>query len=257
MRTRKLNRREAVASLGAVSLGGLLAACGDDSDTASSVTTTDGATATVETKTSTTKLTAEQFELGNTCQVATELTEGPYYFDVDSIRSDLREDREGTLLRLGVRVRDADSCEPIENAVVDIWHCDATGLYSGFESASQGGPPGGGGGPSDDETYLRGAQATNSDGIVEFKTIYPGWYRGRTTHIHAKVHLDRSTLLTTQFFTTKEFDDKVFAGPPYNEDSGRDTFNDSDGIFSESGELTLSMDGDDAVGLITLDVKAA
>jgi len=196
--------------------------------------------------------------------VATELTEGPYYFDVDSIRSDLREDREGTLLRLGVRVRDAGSCEPIENAIVDIWHCDATGLYSGFESASTGGggpgggpPPGGGGGSSrsDDETYLRGAQATNSDGIVEFKTIYPGWYRGRTTHIHAKVHLDRATLLTTQFFTTKAMDDVVYARAPYSQDTGRDTFNEGDGIYVKQGELALSEEGESVVGLITLDVR--
>ena len=253
--TRRMDRRQALGAFGAVSLSGLLAACGgDDSQTTGSVTTSTGETSTVETKTapSATKLTAEQFDSSATCQVATELTEGPYYFDVDSIRSDLREDREGTLLRLGVRVRDAGSCEAIENAVVDVWHCDAGGSYSGFESAS-GGP--GGGGPTDDETYLRGAQATNSDGIAEFKTIYPGWYPGRTTHIHLKVHLDRSTLLTTQLFTTREFDDRVYARAPYNERTDRDTFNGSDGIYSGGGEMTLSMDGDEALGLITLDVQ--
>ncbi len=254
-----INRRQALGAFGAVSLSGLLAACGSDDEPAASVTTTNGTSASVETKTSTTgassKLAAEQFDSAATCQVATELTEGPYYFDVDAIRSDIREDREGTLLRLGVRVRDAESCEPIENAIVDVWHCDALGTYSGFESASNGGGPGGG--RSDEETYLRGAQATNSDGIVDFRTIYPGWYRGRTTHIHAKVHLDRSTLLTTQFFTTKAMDDVVFAREPYSEDSGRDTFNETDGIYAESGELTLSEDGDDVVGLITLDVRRA
>jgi len=280
-----LNRRQALGALGAVSLSGLLAACGSDEDTAGSVTTTNGSTAngstaTVETKTSTTtsspRLTAEQFDSAATCEVATELTEGPYYFDVDSIRSDIREDQEGTLLRLGVRVRDAERCEPIENAIVDVWHCDALGIYSGFESSSEG--SGGGGAPpsgeappedgqqpgdagaggssrSDDETYLRGAQATNSDGIVEFKTIYPGWYRGRTTHVHAKVHLDKATLLTTQFFTTKAMDDIVYAREPYSEDTGRDTFNESDNIYVEEGELTLTEEGKGVVGLITLDVK--
>ena len=141
---------------------------------------------------------------------------------------------------------------PIESAIVDVWHCDATGLYSGFEAASMGGP---GGGRSDDKTYLRGAQATNSDGIVEFKTIYPGWYRGRTTHIHAKVHLDRSTLLTTQLYTNTAFDEKVHAGKPYAEDTGRDTFNDGDVLYVDEGELTLSMKDGAAVGLITLDVR--
>ena len=252
-----LNRRQALGAFGAVTLSGLLAACGSDSETTGTVTSTDGRTSTVEAKTSTGassgKLTAAQFESAATCEVATELTEGPYYFDVDAIRSDIREDREGTLLRLGVRVRDAESCEPIENAVVDVWHCDALGLYSGFESASTGGP--GGSGRSDDETYLRGAQATNGDGIAEFKTIYPGWYRGRTTHIHAKVHLDRTTLLTTQFFTTRAMDDVVYARAPYSQDTGRDTFNEGDGIYAEQGELTLSEDGENVVGLITLDVR--
>jgi len=127
-------------------------------------------------------------------------------------------------------------------------------IYSGFESASNGGGGGGGTPPSgeappegglqpgdagagrsarsDEKTYLRGAQATNSDGIVEFRTIYPGWYRGRTTHIHAKVHLSRSTLLTTPFFTTRERDDVVHARAPYSEDAGRDTFNEGDDIYA-------------------------
>ena len=87
----------------------------------------------------------------------------------------------------------------------------------GFEVASNG--AGGGMGRTDDETYLRGAQATNSDGIVEFKTIYPGWYRGRTTHIHAKAHFDKATLLTTQLYTTTEFDEKVHAAEPDSEDT--------------------------------------
>jgi protocatechuate 3,4-dioxygenase beta subunit len=260
MNSRPVSRRQALGTFGAVTLSGLLAACGSDDETAGTVTTTEGKSSTVETKTSAgasaARLSTEQFDSAATCEVATELTEGPYYFDVDSIRSDIREDREGTLLRLGVRVRDAESCEPIENAIVDVWHCDALGTYSGFESASEGGP-GGGSGRSDDETYLRGAQATNSEGIVEFKTIYPGWYRGRTTHIHAKVHLDKATLLTTQFFTTKAIDDVVYAREPYRQDSGRDTFNDGDGIYVEQGELTLSEEGEGVVGLITLDVKRA
>ena len=254
-----INRRQALGALGGVSLAGLLAACGAGGESPKTVQTTTGETATVEPKASAgspsrTGLTAERFDSAATCEVATELTEGPYYFDVDAIRSDIREDREGTLLRLGVRVRDAGSCEPIENAVVDVWHCDALGLYSGFEAASNGA---GGSGRTDEETYLRGAQATDAGGIVEFKTIYPGWYRGRTTHIHAKVHLDKRTLLTTQLYTTKAMDDAVHAGRPYSEDPGRDTFNESDVLYAEAGELTLSRDGEAVLGLITLDVRRA
>ena len=256
--TRRLNRRQALGAFGAVSLGGLLAACGgEDGATSRSVVTTEGETSTVKAKTSTSKATAELFDESASCELTPELTAGPYYFDVDSIRSDITEDREGTKLRLALRVRDAASCEPIENAIVDVWHCDALGLYSGYEAASRGGPGGGGSGPTDDETYLRGAQATNSDGIVEFTTIYPGWYRGRTTHIHCKVHLDKTTLLTTQLFTNREFDDEVHARKPYSEDAGRDTFNDTDGIYDESLEMTLSQEGDGVRGVMTFDVRRA
>ena len=93
---------------------------------------------------------------------------------------------------LALRVRGGDDCAPLENAIVDIWHCDAGGVYSGFESG-------------EGERFLRGAQATNEDGIAKFTTIYPGFYQGRTVHIHAKVHLDRQTVLTTQLY----FDDAV------------------------------------------------
>ena len=158
------------------------------------------------------------------------------------------------MLTLAIRVRDAQRCEPLENAVVDIWHCDATGLYSGFESASTGGP---GGGRTDDETYLRGAQATNSDGIVEFKTIYPGWYRGRTVHIHAKVHLDRQTVLTTQMYFDDEVSGRVFLEDPYPGESNRDGFNETDGLYRRELELTLSREADGYLGLITLDVARA
>ena len=255
----KIDRRQALGALGAVSLSGLLAACGGDDEETGTVTTTEGESSTVQKKSSASGATAELFDESTSCELTTELTEGPYYFDVDSIRSDITEDREGTPLRLALRVRDAGSCEPIENAIVDVWHCDATGLYSGFESASQGGGgaggPGSGSGPTDDETYLRGAQATNSDGIVQFRTIYPGWYRGRTVHIHCKVHLDRTTLLTTQLFTTREFDDKVYAGAPYSEDTGRDTFNDTDSIYEDGLELSLTDDGDGVLGVMTFDVR--
>jgi protocatechuate 3,4-dioxygenase beta subunit len=258
-----LDRRQALAALGSVTLGGVLAACGADGErsaaTGGDVTTTDGRTASVETKTRTSKATAELFDEASSCSVTAELTEGPYYFDVDAIRSDITEDRDGTPLRLAVRVRDAASCEPIENAVVDIWHCDATGLYSGFESASTGGGPGGGGdGPTDDETYLRGAQATNEDGIVQFRTIYPGWYRGRTVHIHAKVHLDRRTVLTSQLYFADDVTARVYARDPYRGVGRRDTLNADDAIYREGLELTLRDEGGDGVlGLITLDVDRA
>ena len=184
---RALRRREALAALGTVTLGSVLAACGGDDEprgaTTSEITRTDGATATVEPKTRTSRATAELFEEAGSCAVTPELTEGPYYFDVDSIRSDITEDREGTPLRLALRVRDTGSCEPIENAVVDVWH------------------------------------------------------------IHVKVHLDRTTVLTSQLFFDDAFTDTVYARPPYSETGARDVLNDSDGIFAEEGLLTLRRGG--------------
>jgi protocatechuate 3,4-dioxygenase beta subunit len=95
-------------------------------------------------------------------------------------------------------VRDRDAgCEPIRNAVVYVWHCDAEGSYS-----------------ATGQTYLRGAQVTNADGIAEFTTIYPGWHAGRTVHVHAKVHLDRETVLTTQFYFADDVTARVFGRRP-------------------------------------------
>ena len=235
-----LSRREALAGFASVSLGALLAACNDDDDSALDAKTNDATATNAEPNGSAGDL-ASRFDDAATCTRTAELTEGPFYFDVGRIRSDIREGREGATLRLGVRVRDASGeCEPLPNAVVDVWQCDATGSYS---------EPG--------ETFLRGAQATNNDGIVEFTTVYPGWYPGRTVHIHAKVHLDKQTVLTTQFYFDDGFTDRVFSEEPYAGDAGRDAFNDSDSLYERDLELTLSKERDAYLGLITLDVASA
>ena len=252
--TRKISRRQALVGAGSVSLGGLIAACGGG-DSPGPAEPAGVAPTAVQPKTEPSKETAKLFDECARCELSAELTEGPYYFDVDSIRSDIREDREGTRLRLALRVRDAESCEPLENAVVDIWHCDALGTYSGFEAASRG--AGGGAGRTDEETYLRGAQVTNREGIVEFETVYPGWYPGRTVHIHARVHLDKRTLLITQLFTNREFDERVFAEKPYSEDAGRDVYNDTDGTYADALELTLSEEEGGVLGVMTFDVRRA
>ncbi|MGW9129457.1 intradiol ring-cleavage dioxygenase [Streptomyces sp. NPDC055681] len=158
-------------------------------------------------------------------RLTSETTEGPYYIDADKIRKDITEGKEGIPLTLRLKVIDSDTCEPLADAAVDIWHCDALGIYSGYEAMStgggggggtppsgaptgaptgtptdaptgtppSGGPGGGGGGghsePTDDERYLRGTQLTNKHGYVEFTTIFPGWYQGRCVHIHTKVHV--------------------------------------------------------------------
>ena len=240
-----VNRRQALTTFGTVSLGALLAACGADGDktTATSVTTTEGATATVSpssTAAATSGL-AAKFDSATTCTQTVEQTEGPYYLDVDAIRSDITEDREGVRLRLGVRVRSAGECEPVRNAVVDIWHADAAGAYSGVQGSSG--------------RFLRGTQVTNGDGIVEFETIYPGWYTGRTPHIHAKVHVDKQTALTTQLYFDEAVSEQVYAHEPYAARGPQDQANSSDGIFDESLILTMEPDGDGYLGLITFDVQ--
>lgn len=249
----RFNRRTALAGFGGVSLSALLAACGSDEQgtTTTPVETTAGTTSTVQTGTGGTPRVA-RFDSAAICAQTAEQTEGPFYFAVDKIRSDIREDREGTPLRLGVRVRDLESCEPTANAVVDVWHCDAGGLYSGFESASQGGPADG---RSDEETYLRGAQVTDGDGIVAFRTVYPGWYPGRTPHIHTKVHIDSATMLTSQLYFADDVTAKVHANGPYT--TGGAAANASDGLYDPALELTLSEEGDGWLGLITLDVRRA
>ncbi len=220
-----LNRRQALAGFGSISLGALVAACSED-DSASNATS---------------ERTGADFDDAGTCTVTAEQTEGPFYFDVDRIRSDIRDDREGAELRLGVRVRDASDCTAIPDAVVDVWHCDAEGSYSAVG-----------------ETYLRGAQVTNAEGVVEFTTVYPGWYPGRTIHIHAKVHLDRETVLTTQLYFDDAFSARVFAGDDaYPGESNRDGFNASDGHYSQDLDLTLSEERGRYLGRITLDVARA
>ena len=250
-----ITRRAALAAFGAVSLGVLLEACTGDPEadvTGTPVTTSDGSTATVQPQSPSGSGLAALFDDAATCSLSPEGTEGPYYFDVDSIRTNIVEDRQGAALRLGIRVQEVGPCRAIPNAVVDVWHCDADGSYSGFEAASQGGVVGGG--PTDEETYLRGAQVSNADGIAEFRTVYPGWYPGRTVHIHAKAHLDSATLLTTQLYFDDDVTDAVYAGEPYASNGERSTRNDADGIFDPATVMTVTEDGQGWLGLITIGV---
>ncbi len=210
--------------------------------------------ATEGTRAQTGAATNDLFDGAASCTLTPEETEGPFYFDADSIRSDIREDRTGVQLRLALRVQDLDSCTPVSDAVVDIWHCDATGIYSGFEAAATGAGDGLGGGLTDSEKFLRGAEVTNADGIVEFSTIYPGWYPGRTAHIHVKVHVDNATVLTTQVYFDEAVTEAVYARAPYSRDTGRDTFNDDDTIFDERLLLTLSEDGEGYLGVMSFNV---
>ena len=260
MTPREIDRRRALGLLGAAGVGAVVfGACGSDDDagTAGSASSSSSSTtASASGSGSASTVGVDAFQGGASCAVTPEQTEGPYYIDVDRIRSDIREDREGTRLRVAARVLDTDGCTPVKDAVFEIWHCDAGGLYSGFESASTGGPggPGGGSSVTDDKRYLRGAQVTNADGIAEITTIWPGWYQGRTVHIHAKVQLNNTDALTTQLYFDEDLNSQVFAVAPYNEHTGRRTFNDDDGIYRSETTLTVSKDGDGYLGVITIGI---
>ncbi len=288
---RRVGRRTLITGISSIGLGTLLTACTSDMPT---ITTSTGETIAPQATMSTdlTKL----FTGANTCTLTATTTQGPYYFDADRIRSDIRENKAGTRLRIVIRVQDSEACTPLRNAVVEIWHCDAGGLYSGAESlsATAGGertpsggavppmpsrmpgpqPSGGtpaagghsgpaGGGPggddqsaadlktTDDKRYLRGAQVTNADGIVQFTTIWPGWYRGRTVHVHAMVHVNDARVLTTQMMFDDRLNDRIFAAAPYTSHTGRDTTNQIDSVYNDSMLLKITQDGDGWLGVIT------
>jgi protocatechuate 3,4-dioxygenase beta subunit len=235
--TRRISRRQALAGAGTISLGALLAACGGDEDSGGDSRPAGPGT---QAEANTSPRTGARFDDAPSCRLTPEQTEGPFYFDAGSVRSDIRDDREGAPLLLGVRVRNAERCDSLPDAVVDVWHCDALGEYS------QSGDP-----------FLRGTQVTDREGVVEFRTVYPGWYMGRTVHIHAKVHLDRTAVLTTQLYFDDDFTAKVHEREPYASRRGRDASNASDGIFNESLLLKLSEEGGGYAGLINLDVESA
>jgi protocatechuate 3,4-dioxygenase beta subunit len=174
--------------------------------------------------------------------LAPEQTEGPYYLDLGLVRADITEGRPGAPLQLRLTVVGAGNCQPIEGAMVDIWHCDALGTYSGVGSGAAGpgaGPGSSGGSAAGSGTFLRGIQPTSADGVATFTTIYPGWYRGRTTHIHVKVHVDQTTVHTGQLYFDDTLTDTVYQGSPYDTRPNRDTRNAGDGIFRDGGARSM------------------
>ena len=158
------------------------------------------------------------------CVLTPELTEGPYYVPGESLRHDISEGKPGTQLLLSLRVLNASTCKVLKNAAVDIWHCDALGVYSGAIAHNPG------------TNFLRGVQHTNANGIATFKTIYPGWYPGRAVHIHVKVHVRGNVVHTGQLFFPAAVTDAVYANTPYSQHGATpDTPNPQDAIFRNGG----------------------
>lgn len=178
------------------------------------------------------------------CVVRPEQTEGPYFVDERLNRVDIRPDPgtgmvpAGAPLDLEFRVSTVSEggCVPLEGALLDIWQCDALGVYSDVRDT-------GGRFNTVGQKFLRGHQLTASDGSARFTTIYPGWYEGRTIHIHFKVRTDpdggSGTEFTSQIYFDDAVSDEVLTGQPYAEKSGRRVRNAQDGIFRSGGEQLL------------------
>jgi protocatechuate 3,4-dioxygenase beta subunit len=183
-----------------------------------------------------------------TCVLTPEQTEGPYYIANEKVRRNITEGRPGRPLTLQLKVVNAKTCKPIKNAAVDIWHCDAEGTYSGF------------GGGSASRTFMRGIQRTNAQGIATFKTVYPGWYRGRTVHIHVKVHVRGNVVHTGQLYFPDAVTDAVYRRAPYASRPDRDQRNADDNLYRNGGRhslLRLRRSGAGYVGSIRMGVRRA
>jgi protocatechuate 3,4-dioxygenase beta subunit len=173
------------------------------------------------------------------CVATAEQTEGPYFVDERLRRADIRSDpvtgavKDGVPLRLRLIVQSvsAKGCVPLSGATVDLWQCDAAGVYSDVDDAKG-------------HKFLRGYQITDTSGRVEFVTLYPGWYPGRTAHIHFKIRGDgpagRHYAFTSQFYFDDAVSDRVFARAPYAGRGSRAVRNSRDFIYRDGGrDLTL------------------
>ncbi len=165
------------------------------------------------------------------CVLTPQFVEGPFYFDPKLVRADIMDGRPGVAVQLVLHVVETGPCTPIANARVDVWHADAGGVYSGYTRQGDSGDV-----STKGQTYLRGTQMTDGTGTVTFRTIYPGWYPGRTPHIHVKVFLDTKSMLTGQIYFPDELSGRIYRErQPYATRPVADTTNTMDGIF-KSGE---------------------
>jgi protocatechuate 3,4-dioxygenase beta subunit len=242
-----ITRRRALGWFGAAGVAALAAACSKGSSTNSAASTTTTSPLLASRPTTTLQNSNDGTAVAPACVLSPEMTEGPYYIPDEAVRSDITEGKPGTPLHLVLTVVDAGTCQPIQGASVDVWHADAVGEYSGFGN-SQG-----------NRTFLRGVQSTDGQGKAEFRTIYPGWYQGRATHIHLKVHAGGAVVHTGQLFFDDKTNDAVYATAPYNTHTGSRTTNSQDGIYRNGGAQSmpaLSQEGAGYLATITLGVQS-
>jgi protocatechuate 3,4-dioxygenase beta subunit len=152
------------------------------------------------------------------CTKAPDQVKGPYHLESPE-RSNIQENRNGLPLNLKIQIVSATSCQPLNNAIVEIWHADNRGNYSGFRE-SRGRrdydifDTSGLVYTSNSDTYLRGGQFTDSNGIVEFQTVFPRWYESRITHIHIRIHYQNKTKLTSQLYFDDEIVKSIYSNHP-------------------------------------------
>jgi protocatechuate 3,4-dioxygenase beta subunit len=166
------------------------------------------------------------------CTLTAEQEEGPFYVAVDDVRSDIVLAQAGLPLELTITIINTKTCKPLKHAAVDIWQCNADGVYSDEASENTTG-----------KTYLRGVQFTDAHGRVHFTTIYPGHYAGRTTHIHAKVHIksgDSDHTLsgghvahTGQMFPPDAVNTEVYKRSPYDTETATVVTHAEDRVWTE------------------------
>ena len=245
---RLLSRREALAILGVGTGATIVAACMPSALTTLAPTASAGSTP-APGATSTGALPS--------CVVKPELTEGPFFVDEKIDRSDIRSDTKSGAVEVGVPLIlsfavskvSGNSCVPFEGAVVDVWHCNVAGEYSDI---AQNGTFG--------ENFLRGYQVTDANGNATFTTVYPGWYRGRTVHIHFKIRTDPQASSGLEFTSQLFFDEgvtaEVFAVAPYAGRGTQDTTNARDGIYSSELLLVPTRSGDGYAANLAIGVVA-
>ena len=176
------------------------------------------------------------------CIVRPQQMEGPFFVDTGLNRSDIRSDpatgavKPGLPLQLTFRVSrvDGGGCAPLPNAHVELWQCDALGVYSGVRDP---------GADTTAQKFLRGYQVTDATGTARFTTIYPGWYPGRTVHLHFMIRAGRSAARREEFTSQLYFDDaltdRVLANAPYASRGPRTLKNGGDGLYRRGGSQLL------------------
>jgi len=198
------------------------------------------------------------FAGNNSCVLSPEVTQGPYYVSGEYVRENVTEGQEGVDLILDTQVIDMETCDPVPDAMIEIWHCNSTGVYSGIIAS--------GNGDSSDatninNTFLRGLQPTDADGVAKFATLFPGHYTGRATHIHVLAHFNGTTYANGtygggyvshvgQLFFDQDLITQVEATSPYSTNTQTLTENADDSIFSEEAAssdpvVEYSLLGDD------------